>query len=76
MINCNYSAVKCPHYTTTEGESERTVFIGPIKIFEGTRDNGERANDIIGGCNWYQTCEQAGCIYSWAAHQEKRKLGG
>jgi len=73
MLELAYSAVVCPHYILEGKEIEKTVIMGPIRIFETVKEDSVRAHDIIIGCSRFRACEDVNCAYSWVSRMERKK---
>ena len=73
MIELAHSSVVCPHYTRDGQEREKTVIVGPIRIFETLKNEGVKSFDIIIGCNFFRYCENRSCGYSWVSRQERKR---
>ncbi len=72
MISVSHSSMKCPHFTSEGVELDRTVIIGPIRIFEDIQQSGQKVCDLVIGCNMYRNCENTDCGYSWVSRQERK----
>jgi hypothetical protein len=73
MLELAQSSLVCPHYTRDGQELEKTVIIGPIRIFEETRGEGQTSYDLVIGCSLFQFCENKNCAYSWVSRMERKK---
>ena len=74
MIELAHASGVCPHFSQDGKEVEKTVFIGPIRIFVEAKEGGLTTHDLVIGCNWYRGCETKGCGYSWVSRQERKKM--
>ncbi len=75
MIELAHSAVVCPHFTKDGVELERTVIIGPIRIFEDFADVEKKSYDLVIGCNRFRYCEDKDCAYSRVSRLERKGKG-
>ena len=73
MIEVNHNSMVCPHFTQDGMEFEKTVVIGPIRIFEEYREEGQKVYDLVIGCNYFRNCQNMDCGYSWVSRQERKK---
>ena len=76
MIELMHAAAVCPNYTVDEKEVEKTVIIGPIRIFESTKDEGQKSYDLVIGCSFFRFCENKRCSYSWVSRLERKRIAG
>jgi len=73
MIELAHASMPCPHYTQDGEELEKTVIVGPIRIFEAFKEDGQKSYDLVIGCNMFRYCENYNCGYSWVSRQERKK---
>lgn len=75
MINIPHNSVTCGSFKTEEApvEREKTVIIGPIRIFEDFNRNADKAYEIIIGCNMFRVCTNTDCGYSWVSRQRRKE---
>lgn len=76
MIELTHASMVCPHFTIGGEALEKTVIIGPIRIFENLREDGQKSYDLVIGCNMFRDCENGHCGYSWVSRQERKKRLG
>ncbi len=74
MIELMHSSVVCPNYTVDGKEVEKTVIVGPIRIFESSKEDGQKSFDLVIGCSLFRFCENKGCAYSWVSRMERKKM--
>jgi len=74
MFELAHASMVCPHYTLDGLEMEKTVIIGPIKIYETVGRDWQKSADLVVGCNFFYDCENMFCAYSRASRQERRKI--
>ena len=74
MIELVHSSMVCPHYTVDGQEAEKTVIVGPIRIFESLKDDGQKSFDLVIGCNFFRYCENRKCAYSWVSRLERKNM--
>lgn len=76
MLELTHSSMFCNQFTAGGKEIEKTVIVGPIRIFESLKEEGIKAYDLVIGCNMFRDCENGHCGYSWVSRQERRKRIG
>ena len=76
MIELVHSSMVCPNYKVDGKEMEKTVIVGPIRIFESIKDEGQKAYDLVIGCNLFRFCESKSCAYSWVSRMERKRIAG
>lgn len=74
MIEVNFSSMPCPHFTENGKEIEKTVVVGPIRIFESLKEGGQKSYDLVVGCNLFRYCENKKCAYSWVSRMERKSI--
>ena len=74
MIELVQSSMACSHYTEDGKEVEKTVIVGPIRIFESIKEEGQKAFDLVIGCNYFRGCENKQCAYSWVSRLERKNI--
>ncbi len=74
MIEVNFSSMPCPHYTEDGKEIEKTIVVGPIRLFESSKEAGMKSYDLVIGCNYFRGCENKRCAYSWVSRQERKNI--
>ncbi len=52
----------------------KTVIVGPIRIFESAKEEGQKAFDLVIGCNYFRGCENKQCAYSWVSRLERKNI--
>lgn len=57
MLELAHSSMYCPQFTRELKEIEKTVVIGPIRIFKSYKeDGGIKVYDPVTGCNMFRYC--------------------
>ena len=74
MIDLQHASMPCPHFSIDGKEEEKTVIVGPIRIFETERDEKQKSYDLVIGCNMFRGCENKLCAYSWVSRQQRKQL--
>ncbi len=74
MIELVHASVVCPNYRVDGEEVEKTVIVGPIRIFESLKDDGQKSYDLVIGCSFFRFCENGNCAYSWVSRLERKKI--
>ncbi|KKM97001.1 hypothetical protein LCGC14_1172350 [marine sediment metagenome] len=72
MIELAHAVVVCPHFTLDGAQVEKTVVIGPIRIFEDFMEAGKKSYDLVIGCNRFRYCEDNHCAYSRVSRLERK----
>jgi len=74
MIEVTHSSMACPQYMVDGKEVEKTVIVGPIRIFESLKEDGQKSFDLVIGCNYFRGCENKQCAYSWVSRLERKNI--